>query len=162
MDIKQRLTEIVGDNWVADGVAEKYVYSYDMTENPPKQPAMVVMPESVEEVQKIVLVANETLTPLVPFVTGQNVGGLTIPAVEGAVVVDLKRMSRIIEVDEEAMYVLLEPGVTFGHLKKYLDEHHPELRYAYPLAPPHTSVLANALLEGLCDLSTRHGAMADF
>ncbi len=162
MDIKSRLVQIVGPERVADGAAERYVYSSDMTENPPTQPAMVVMPSTVEEVREIVLAANETLTPLVPFVSGQNVGGLTIPQVEGAVIVDLKRMNRIIEVDEEAMYVLLEPGVTFGHLRKFLDDNHPNLRYAYPLAPPFTSVLANALLEGLCDLSTRKGAMANF
>ena len=57
---------------------------------------------------------------------------------------------------------MVEPGVTFGHMRKYLDAHHPELRYAYPLAPPYTSVIANALLQGLCDLSSVHGAMADF
>ncbi len=162
MEIKQRLMKIVGPERVADGAAEKHVYSYDMTENPSLPPSLVVMPQTLEEVQQIVQAANTTKTPLIPFVTGQSVGGLTIPAVEGAVIVDLKRMNRIIEVDEEAMYVLVEPGVTFGHLKKYLDDHHPTLRYTYPLAPPYTSVLANALLEGLCDLSTRHGAMADF
>jgi FAD/FMN-containing dehydrogenase len=162
MKIKDRLIEIVGADRVADSLAEKYIYSYDMTENPSRQPALVVMPQTLEEVQQIVVSANETLTPLIPFVTGQSVGGLTIPAVDNAVIVDLKQMNQIIEVDEEAMYVLLEPGVTFGHLKKYLDEHHPRLRYTYPLAPPYTSVVANALLEGLCDLSTRHGAMADF
>jgi glycolate oxidase len=162
MKIKERLIGIVGPERVADGLAERYIYSQDMTENPAKQPAMIVMPGTVEEVQQIIIAANETLTPLIPFVSGQSVGGLTIPAVDGAVIVDLKRMNRIIEVDEEAMYVLLEPGVTFGHLKKYLDENHPDLRYTYPLAPPFTSVLANALLEGLCDLSTKKGAMANF
>ena len=90
MDIKQRFENIVGPKYVADGFGERYIYSFDMTENSPKKPLMIVMPSTVEEVQKIIELANETLTPLVPFVTGQNVGGLTIPQVEGAVIVDLK------------------------------------------------------------------------
>ncbi|NHJ14881.1 MAG: FAD-binding oxidoreductase [Candidatus Thorarchaeota archaeon] len=162
MDMKTRLIQIVGEDRVSDGLAEQHVYASDMTENPSNTPLMVVMPRTVDEIREIVLAANETKTPLVPFVTGQNVGGLTIPQVSGAVIVDLKSMNRILEVDEDAMYVLVEPGVTFGHLRKHLDQNHPNLRYTYPLAPPYTSVLANALLEGLCDLSTKVGAMADF
>jgi len=162
MSLKQKLASIVGEQYVSDGLAEQYVYSFDMTENPPRRPALVVMPESVEQVRQIVRTANKERFPLVPFVTGQNVGGLTIPQVDGAVTVDLKRMNRIIEVDDEAMYAVLEPGVTFGHLRKYLDEHNPSLKYTYPLAPPFTSVMANALLQGLCDLSTVRGAMGDF
>jgi glycolate oxidase len=162
MNLKQQFEEIVGIENVSDGAAEQYIYSFDMTENPPQRPRMVVMPSSVDEIQKIIQLANQTLTPLIPFVTGQSVGGLTIPQVEGAVIIDLKRMDRILEVDEEAMYMLVEPGVTFGHVKRYLDDHHPTLRYTYPLAPPYTSVMANALLQGLCDLSTTHGSMSDF
>lgn len=162
MQLKNELQRIVGKDFVADGLGERYLYSFDMTENPPREPMMVVMPGSVEEIQAILHLANETRTPVVPFVTGQNVGGLTIPQVDGAVIIDLKRMDRILEVDSEAMYVVVEPGVTFGHLRKYLDENHPDLRYTFPLASPYASVLANALLQGLCDLSSRHGAMGDF
>jgi len=162
VSLKQKLISIVGEQYVSDGLAEKYVYSFDMTENPPKRPAMVVMPESVQQLQQIVRIANKDRVPLVPFVTGQNIGGLTIPQVDDAVTVDLKRMNKIVEVDDEAMYAVVEPGVTFGHLRKYLDEHNPSLTYTYPLAPPYTSVLANALLQGLCDLSTMRGAMGDF
>ncbi|MHA2015060.1 MAG: FAD-binding oxidoreductase [Candidatus Thorarchaeota archaeon] len=162
MSLLNRLSEIVGPNHVSDGPAERYVYSFDMTENEPCRPAAVVMPVTVAEIQRILRLANAERVPVVPFITGQNVGGLTIPQVEGAIVIDLKRMNRILDVDEEAMYAVIEPGVTFGHMKRYLDLHHPGLRYTYPLAPPFTSVMANALLQGLCDLSTRHGAMANF
>ncbi|NWF95920.1 MAG: FAD-binding oxidoreductase [Candidatus Thorarchaeota archaeon] len=161
-DLKTELCQVVGDEYVSDGLGERYVYSYDMTENPPQEPALVVMPQSVEEVQSIVRLANRTKTPLVPFVTGQNVGGLTIPQTRGAVIVDLKRMDRIVELDQNAMYIVVEPGITFGHVRRYLNEHAPNLRYTYPLAPPYASVMSNALLQGLCDLSTAHGAMADF
>ena len=162
LTLKDGLVEIVGERFVSDRASDLYIYGSDMTENPHRPPALVVMPSSTNEVQKIIEFANRTLTTLVPFVTGQNVGGLTIPQVDGAVIVDLKRMDRILEVDDEAMYMLVEPGVTFGHVRAYLDKHHPGLRYTYPIAPPYTSVVANALLQGLCDLSSVNGAMADF
>ena len=162
MRVIDQLRDLLGAKYVRDGVGERYVYSFDMTENPPNQPIAIVMPSTVEEIQEIVKIANETKTPLVPFVTGQSVGGLTIPQAPDSVIVDLKRMDQILEVDEESMYMVVEPGVTFGHVRKYLDTHHPTLRYTYPLAPPFTSVMANALLQGLCDLSTVHGAMSDF
>ena len=57
---------------------------------------------------------------------------------------------------------MLEPGVTFAALKAHLDEHAPELTYGYPFAPPATSVVANALLDGLSNLSLRHGAMGQW
>jgi FAD/FMN-containing dehydrogenase len=54
---------------------------------------------------------------------------------------------------------MVEPGVTFGQLKRHLDTAAPDLVYTYPFAPPSTSVLANALLDGLTSLSLPHGAM---
>ena len=57
------------------------------------------------------------------------------------------------------MTVIVEPGVTFEQLKAHLDEHHPDLAYTYPFAPPFTSVLMNALLDGLNNLSLPGGAM---
>jgi FAD/FMN-containing dehydrogenase len=57
------------------------------------------------------------------------------------------------------MTVIVEPGVTFEQLKAYLDDHHPDLVYTYPFAPPFTSVLMNALMDGLNNLSLPGGAM---
>ncbi len=162
LNIISELVELLGEHSVSSEVAERYVYSFDMTENKPRKPLAVVMPSTVDQVQKIVELANQQQVPLVPFITGQNVGGLTIPQVDDSVIVDLKKMKQIIEIDEDAMYALVEPGVTFGHLRRHLELNHPDLRYTYPLAPPYTSIMANVLLQGLCDLSTKHGAMGDF
>ncbi len=59
------------------------------------------------------------------------------------------------------MYALLEPGVTFGQLDKHLKENYPHLRYSYPNAPPYASVIGNALLSGMTNLSTKIGPMGD-
>ena len=131
MSLKKKFEKIIGADHVSDGAAERYVYSRDMTENPPRAPQLVVMPSTAEEVQQIVRLANKERVPLVPFATGQSVGGLTIPQVDGAVIVDLKRMNKILDVDEEGMYMVIEPGVTFGHLIAF------HIRYCQ-CAPPRT------------------------
>ncbi|MEW6443491.1 MAG: FAD-binding oxidoreductase [bacterium] len=155
------LQGIVGPEFVAWDPATLYVYSQDLTENEPRWPLGVVMPGSAREVQRIVEEANRFGIPLVPFTYGLNMGGLAIPARE-AVIVDLKRMRAILEVNEEDLYIVVEPGVTFGMIRAYLDKHHPGYRYSYPLAPPQTSALSNALMDGLNNMSMRHGAMSDW
>ncbi|MHA1276700.1 MAG: FAD-binding oxidoreductase [Candidatus Helarchaeota archaeon] len=156
--IKESLTKIVGVQWISDNMEELYIYSSDMTEHPPSMPEFVVMPKVTEEIQAIIKIANEFKMPLVPFVAGANVGGLTIP-LRGGIILDLKRMDRIIHLNEDNMYVIIEPGVTFGHLNKFLSE--TPFRYCYPNAPPYVSVMANALLGGLNNLSLKYGCMSE-
>ena len=159
--IRARLEAIVGKEWVKDDPATLYLYSRDMTENPPRDPDWVVMPDGPGEIQEVLRLANAEEIPVTLYVSGANVGGLTIP-VRGGIVLDLKRMNRILEVNQIDMYALLEPGVTFGHLRAHLDRHHPRLIYTYPMAPPFTSVTCNALLDGLCNLSHPHGATSEW
>ncbi len=155
------LASLVGGGFVASDPATRYVYSQDLTENEPHWPLGVVMPGCTEEVQQIVMAANRFRIPLVPFAYGLNMGGLAIPG-RDAVVVDLKRMKGILEVNEEDLYMVVEPGVTFGMIRSHLDRHHKGFRYTYPLAPPQTSALSNALMDGLNNMSMRHGAMAEW
>lgn len=70
-------------------------------------------------------------------------------------------MNKIIHINDNMMYALLEPGVTFGQLDKHLKENYPHLRYSYPNAPPYASVIGNALLSGMTNLSTKIGPMGD-
>ncbi len=156
-----RLRDIVGPEFFAADPSTRYIYSRDLTENEPGHPIAVVMPESTDQVQQIVRCASHYRLPLVPFAYGLNMGGLTIPLQE-AVIVDLKRMRRILEVNEEELYMLVEPGVTFGMIRTYLDRKHPGYRYTYPLAPPQTSALSNALMDGLNNMSMKHGAMSEW
>jgi glycolate oxidase len=149
------LVAIVGTDGVDRTVTP---YLSDVTEFPPGSADLVVRPRSSEEVRAVLAVAHELDVPVTPVVAGYNVAGIAIPRA-GGIVLDLKGLDRIGEIDRDAMYVIVEPGVTFGQLKEHLDVEAPELVYSYPFAPPFTSVLANALLDGLNNLSLRHGAM---
>ena len=144
--ILKELIDIVGEEYVMDESASLFVYSGDMTENVPHMPEFVVAPITVDEVQKIILLANKEKIPVVPFVSGSNLGGLTIP-LEGGIIVDLKRMNKILEVNERDQYAIIEAGVTFADIKDYLDKNHPNLVYTYTYATPAAGVVPNALLE---------------
>src|SRR5438105_8650111 len=155
MELKDALAAAVGPEHV-DPAGDRHLQ--DVTENPPGHAEFVVRPKTADELRAVVLVAKERDLAITPVVAGYNVAGLAIPR-EGGVVLDLTRMDGILELDREAMYVVVEPGVTFGQLKAFLDAEAPELVYTYPFAPPFTSVMANALLDGLNNLSLPHGAM---
>lgn len=156
------LIDIFGSKYVTNKPHDLYPYSYDATESEAVMPDFIVIPQSVEEIIKLVKLCNEKRIPIVPYVSGNNVGGLTIP-LKGGIICDMgKRMRRILKVDDSMMYALVEPGVTWQQLKSCLDEHHPKLKYGYTYAPPYASVLANSLLSGMSNLSTSYGCMADW
>ncbi len=160
-EVVKKLHDVVGPEFVSTDREDLYIYSFDMTEEQPKDPEAIVMPENPKDVQGILKIANEYKIPVTPYVSAANIGGLTIP-LHGGIVVDLKRMNRVIKADEKNKYVIVEPGVTFGRLKAYLDKNHPDYMYSYAFSPPHTSVMANALLEGLTEYSYRYGCMGEF
>jgi len=151
------LVAIVGTEHVITSADRIDPYLADITEHPRGRADVVVRPGSRDEVVAVVALASTMGLPITPIVAGYNVAGIAIPR-EGGIVLDLTRLQGI-EVDREAMVVVVEPGVTFEQLKNHLDRECPELVYTYPFAPPFTSVMANALLDGLNNLSMRHGAM---
>lgn len=81
------------------------------------QPSFVVQPATVEQIQEVVRIANELRIPLWSSSTGRNFGyGGSAPVVNGSIVLNLRRMNRILEINEEDGYALLEPGVRFYDL----------------------------------------------
>ncbi len=159
--VLSKMIDVVGENFVSTDSEDLYIYSFDMTEEPKGNPEAVVMPNSSDEISKLLKIANEYKIPVIPYISGANIGGLTVTH-RGGMMLDTKRMQKILKFDPVSKYVVVEPGVTFGHLKKYLDENQPDFIYSYAFAPPYTSITANALLEGLTEYSFRWGCMGDW
>ncbi|MEM2985266.1 MAG: FAD-binding oxidoreductase [Candidatus Jordarchaeaceae archaeon] len=158
--ILESLERIVGKNFVSNRLEERYYYSGDPSTEEPHNPGFVVLPGSVREVQEILLLANRERVPITPRVGGMTLSGLAIPC-EGGIVLDLKRMDKILELNESSMYVVVECGVTVGQLKTYLEENCPDLWFNMPHAPPSVGVIPNALIHGLGQLSLSYGANSD-
>jgi 4-cresol dehydrogenase (hydroxylating) len=77
----------------------------------------VVMPETVEEVQEVVRIANRFSVPLWTHSTGRNNGyGGPAPRVKGSVIVSLRKMNRVLEINDDLAYAVVEPGVRWFDL----------------------------------------------
>jgi 4-cresol dehydrogenase (hydroxylating) len=77
----------------------------------------VVMPTTVEQVQEIVRIANRFRIPLWTHSQGRNNGyGGPAPRVKGSVNVSLRNMNRVLEIDEDLAYAVVEPGVRWFDL----------------------------------------------
>lgn len=114
------------------------------------RPAGAVAPASVEEVQAVVKIADAYGIPLWMISTGKNLGyGDAAPATPGQVVLDLKRMNRIIEVDEKLGYALVEPGVTYMQLKQFLETNNIPLWISFPSSGPVAGPMGNTLDRGV-------------
>ena len=147
-DILQALIEIVGERGVSNTPEELWFYSRDPGVMTPHLPDYVAAPRTTEEVRKIVLLANREKIPVVPMGNGMSLTGLVIP-LKGGIVLDMKRMNRILEVNAMARYAVVEGGTSQGVLKAYLQQHYPQLRHSIPDAPPTTTIAANAALHEL-------------
>ena len=124
-------------------------YSPLWSEPEEKVASAAVAPESAEQVQEIVRIANEFRIPLYPISTGRNLGyGGSAPVLSGSVVLDLKRMNRILEVDERNAYALVEPGVSYFDLYRHIEERGLKLWIDCP-DPGWGSVVGNALDHGV-------------
>ncbi|PNS21543.1 hypothetical protein CAC42_902 [Sphaceloma murrayae] len=114
---------VVGKKGVFMGNALKdYVDPFELWEHEGKrkQPSAAVCPENVDQLQAILKVANKHSVPVWTFSRGKNLGyGGPAPRVTGCVALDLHRMDKIIEVNEEYAYAVVEPGVTFTDLYNY-------------------------------------------
>ena len=123
-NIYERLAGIVGEGYVSNQKEERYFYSRDPGLTTPHEPDYVVMPKTTEEVQEIVKLANKEKIPIVPKGGGLALTGLVVPQ-RGGIVIDTKRMGKILEVNEKARYVIVEAGTTHGVLKSYLEKRYP-------------------------------------
>jgi len=123
----QQFEEAVGKEWVftSDEDVAMYRDAYSPFWGEPDElvASAAVAPDNVEEVQKVVRIANAYKIPIYPVSTGKNLGyGGSAPVFSGSVVLDLKRMNRILEVDEKNAYALVEPGVSYFDLYRYIQE----------------------------------------
>ncbi|MEH3107722.1 MAG: FAD-binding oxidoreductase [Sphingomonas fennica] len=148
----RELRAIVGDAWVfADpGTTAPYAKSFVPDSRGAHLPSGAVAPASVEEVQAILKVANRHRLPLWPVSTGKNMGyGMATPATTGQMILDLKRMNRIVHVDPDLGTALVEPGVTYQDLHDYLAANNLPYWIDVPTVGPIVSPLGNTLERGV-------------
>ena len=120
MDIIDELTQIVGRERASDDKTVLYAYSRDSSLIA-GMPDYVVRPVSTEEVAKIVSLASQRKIPIVPRGMGSGMEAGCVP-VHGGIVLDMHNMDKILEIDTDCLYAVVEPGVIHANLNARLAE----------------------------------------
>ena len=112
MDIptyRQRLKEIVGEEYVLTSDVDLMLYGYDAYLET-SRPDVVVIPESTEQVSQIVKLAYEARVPVTARGSATSLSGGPVP-LKGGIVIHFSRMNRILEIDTANKRARVEPGV---------------------------------------------------
>ena len=127
--VKQALIAALGENkalWSKADLAPysmgQYIHAVRIGDNDQYSPDFAVLPETTEEVQKVVAIAAEHKIPMIPKGGGSNLAGMLAP-VTGGIVIDTIKMNRILEVSPRDLSVTVQPGVTLKELDVRLSEH---------------------------------------
>lgn len=140
----------LGDDAVNVDLDARREYGHNRLPGSDRCPDGIVYPASTEDVQELVRLARQHGVSLWPTSTGQNLGlGEFSPVREGQVVVHLgDRMNRVLEINETLGYAVIEPGVTFEHLRTELKKGGDKFMMSSTTGPPEGSVLGNAMDRG--------------
>ena len=81
----------------------------------------LVFPLSTQEVSGVLRYAHENHIPVTPRGAGTNLVGSTVP-VKGGIILDLSRMNRVLELDEDTMTLTVEPGILLQDVQAYVEQ----------------------------------------
>ncbi len=106
---------VLGKDNVFHDLAERMTYSYDAAVLSPVVPELVLRPNCSEALSRCVRLCNEQGLPLTVRGAGTNLSGGTIPREHGVVVLT-NALNRILEINEQDMYAVVQPGVVTAKL----------------------------------------------
>lgn len=120
--IKELNKALPKENILSDE-AERYVYSFDASNNQQNKalPDAVIFVENIEQVLKVVKIANEQMTPIICRGAGTNTVGACVPT-HGGIVLNFSKMNKILEINPENMTARVQPGVVVGDLQKAVEK----------------------------------------
>jgi alkyldihydroxyacetonephosphate synthase len=166
--IRNELEEIVGEQFISVKETDKLVYSTDWSWMPQMwldrgqrlpTPDYIVHPSSAEEISEILLIANKYRIPAVPWGGGSGTQGGALPLF-GGILVDTKRMDKIIEIDEKSLTVTAQAGINGQQLEWALNEK--GLTLPHYAASSNCATLGGYLApRGTGTISTKYGKAED-
>jgi alkyldihydroxyacetonephosphate synthase len=126
----ERLGSITSAQWIATDPARLDTLSWDALSegriHPLRSiqtnlPVCAVFPGSVDEVRRIVLLANEEKIPIIPYGGGSGLMGAAL-SVKPGIIVDLRRMNQPLEIDVAARSARVQAGIVLEALEQRLNE----------------------------------------
>lgn len=168
MMVLNEIIGIVGRDHTFTSASDRLSYSLDTYWAPralldlgaePDLPDVVVAPGSVEEVVELIKLANIYRIPVIPFGGGSGSQGAILP-VYGGMVIDLKRLKRIIDIDEVSGTVTVQAGIVGYDLEAALNAR----GWTFPHYPAsvHAATIGGSLAcRGSGTVSTKYGKAED-
>lgn len=114
-EVKRILRDIVGPENIHDSPEILEKYAIDESPLPPHLPEVVVKPITTEEVSRVLRLAYDRRIPVTPQGSRTGLSGGAHP-IYGGIALSLEGMNRILEIDEDNLMVVVEPGVLIMEL----------------------------------------------
>jgi len=151
--VYNELKGAIGEEKIKNDDVVLSTYGTDVSVTPYQKPSFVILPKEKEDVRNILLIANKHKIPITVMSGGVNVTGLTVP-VEDGIVLDLRQMDRIVEINGDSGYAVIEPGLTFDRFTAALAEE--GFRSHVTTAPGGSTPLGAYLMRPSGSLCNRH------
>ncbi|WP_226800686.1 FAD-binding oxidoreductase [Burkholderia sp. Z1] len=119
-DLGERLRALIGADAVLTDESSLAFYSNDVFWQPGVAPLAITLPRSADDVVALARLAQDLDVALIPRGGGLSYGKGYLPPHRHCIVVDTRRMSRVIEIDEKSRFVTVEAGCTWAELHEAL------------------------------------------
>jgi FAD/FMN-containing dehydrogenase len=111
-----QLVSILGASNVLQDDAEIAPYRHDRSPYPEIDPGLVVKPGSIDEISRVLALANDSRHPVIVRGGGFSMTGFLPPPPRQAIVLDTRRLNQVLDIDEENLTVTAEAGVIMSDL----------------------------------------------
>ena len=166
--IREELCDIAGHEAVVTSKAELFTYGADYFWIPrvwmdrgaePMLPDYLVTADTVEKVSAILKLANRYKIPVIPYAGGTGVNGGII-AVHGGIMLDIKNLNQLVEIDDKSLTVTAQAGINGQLLEWELNRRGLTLAH-YPASQYGATLGGYVAARGSGTLSTKYGKAED-
>ena len=121
-EVYKKIEKIVSEKYISNDIYVRHAYSRNV--NPILQgvPDIVIRPKDAKEISEILKIANEENIPVIPRGGGCCEWGGSIADGDTGILLDMKRMNNIINLDQDNLIVTTEAGIAWGTLNDYLSQ----------------------------------------
>ncbi len=118
--VRKKISRLLGEKNILENEVSLMAYSYDSALSRAKPDAVINFTD-ISQIAPVVKILYEAGVPYIPRMAGTNLSGGTIP-IKGGVVLNLARLNRIIRIDTDKHFALVEPGVVNLDLQQELEK----------------------------------------
>lgn len=167
-DLLGEIRAVVGPDHVSTGETDRLIYSVDSFWMPQMwldrgvhtpQPDVIVHPGTVSEVSQVLKIANRARVPVVVWGGGSGTQGGALP-IKNGIILDVKRLNKILEIDEHSLTVRAQAGVNGGQLEWALNDRNLTLPH-YPASANCATLGGYLAPRGSGTISTKYGKAED-